>query len=41
VIEDGQGQESGRHAELMAKGGVYLRLQQTQFDHEVAPELDA
>jgi ATP-binding cassette subfamily B protein len=41
VIEDGQVQESGRHAELMAKGGVYLRLQQTQFDHEVAPELDA
>jgi len=43
VIEDGQVQESGRHAELMAKGGVYLRLQQTQFDRQLvpAPELSA
>ena len=42
VIEDGQVRETGRHAELMARHGAYLRLQQTQFDDEsaLAPELD-
>ena len=42
VIEDGQVRESGRHGELMAMRGAYLRLQQTQFDDEaaLAPELD-
>ena len=41
VIEDGQVQESGRHAELMAKRGAYLRLQQTQFDRELAVASEA
>jgi ATP-binding cassette subfamily B protein len=41
AIENGRVRESGRHAELMAKGGVYTRLQQTQFDYEpvLEPEL--
>jgi ATP-binding cassette subfamily B protein len=41
VIEDGQVRESGRHAELMAKRGAYLRLQQTQFDQELAIATEA
>jgi ATP-binding cassette subfamily B protein len=41
VIEDGQVWESGRHAELMAKRGAYLRLQQTQFDQELAVATEA
>jgi ATP-binding cassette subfamily B protein len=41
VIEDGQVCESGRHAELMAKRGAYLRLQQTQFDREPAVASEA
>ena len=40
VIEGGLVRETGRHEELMAKGGVYFHLHQTQFDHELvlAPE---
>jgi ATP-binding cassette subfamily B protein len=34
VIEDGQACESGRHEDLMARGGAYARLQRTQIDHE-------
>jgi ATP-binding cassette subfamily B protein len=41
VIEDGQVCESGRHAELMAKRGAYLRLQQTQFDQELVIATEA
>jgi ATP-binding cassette subfamily B protein len=41
VIEDGQVRESGRHAALMAKRGAYLRLQQTQFDQELAVATEA
>ncbi|MGD0562525.1 MAG: ABC transporter ATP-binding protein [Roseiarcus sp.] len=41
VIEGGVVRETGRHDELMAKGGVYFHLHQTQFDHELvlAPEI--
>ncbi|MGA8576990.1 MAG: ABC transporter ATP-binding protein [Candidatus Cybelea sp.] len=31
VIDDGRIVESGRHAELLARGGLYSRLYQTQF----------
>jgi ATP-binding cassette subfamily B protein len=34
VIEAGRVQESGTHAELMEKGGIYFRLHQTQFQAE-------
>jgi ATP-binding cassette subfamily B protein len=34
VIDCGLVREHGRHDELMAKGGVYSRLHQTQFDQE-------
>ncbi|MGO4870474.1 MAG: ABC transporter ATP-binding protein [Roseiarcus sp.] len=37
VIENGVVKETGRHEELMANGGVYFHLHQTQFDHELAP----
>ena len=37
VIENGEVKETGRHEELMAKGGAYFHLHQTQFDHELAP----
>ncbi len=34
VIEAGVVKEMGRHNELLANGGIYARLQQTQFDLE-------
>ena len=36
VIENGEVAEIGRHDELMARGGAYFHLHQTQFDRETA-----
>jgi ABC-type multidrug transport system fused ATPase/permease subunit len=39
VIEDGGIVETGKHGELLAKGGLYARLHDIQFrDRERAPE---
>ena len=38
VLEDGQIRESGTHAELLTRGGIYARLYELQFaDDDVAP----
>jgi ATP-binding cassette subfamily B protein len=37
VIEDGRVVESGRHAELLAQGGLYTDLYRTQFAHQEQP----
>ena len=36
VMEDGRVVEEGRHAELLAKGGLYARLARLQFEVEAA-----
>ncbi len=36
VLEDGQVAERGRHAELLARGGLYAKLHGLQFDQPVA-----
>jgi ABC-type multidrug transport system fused ATPase/permease subunit len=37
VLEDGQIRESGRHAELIARGGTYARLHDLQFADDDIP----
>ncbi len=32
VVEDGRVVEEGRHADLLAKGGLYARLAKLQFE---------
>ena len=36
VIQDGRVVERGRHAELLAAGGLYADLYRTQFAHQAA-----
>jgi ABC-type multidrug transport system fused ATPase/permease subunit len=36
VLHRGRVREAGRHAELMAEGGVYARLYEMQFGREPA-----
>src|SRR3954463_915318 len=37
VVEDGRVVEQGRHAELLARGGLYADLHRTQFAEDVEP----
>lgn len=38
VLEKGRLVERGTHAELLARGGLYANLYETQFRHERLPE---
>jgi ATP-binding cassette subfamily B protein len=37
VLDDGKVVESGRHAELLARGGLYAELYRTQLEASGAP----
>jgi ABC-type multidrug transport system fused ATPase/permease subunit len=37
VMEEGRLTESGKHSDLLAKGGLYADLYKTQFDQERRP----
>jgi ABC-type multidrug transport system fused ATPase/permease subunit len=39
VIDGGRIVESGRHADLLARGGLYRRLHDMQFDYDLAVEI--
>jgi ATP-binding cassette subfamily B protein len=38
VVDDGRVVERGRHAELLARGGLYADLYRTQFAEQAPPD---